>query len=180
MSMFNNLMKSVKSHHLLVLLGLLVLGVVLMHYSGKKSMLLSGMDNKKDKEPTESVVSSSPTAAAPEGHNSGPAAVSGSSMSSVSHSSCSQKPVVDPKDLLPNDSNNDWASLNPSSDLKNVNLLNAGHHVGINTVGSSLRNANLQVRSEPANPRMDVSPWMNTTIEPDLMRQPFEIGSSSL
>ena len=39
-----------------------------------------------------------------------------------------------------------------------------------------MRNANLQVRSEPPNPQTNVSPWMNTTIEPDLMRAPFEIG----
>jgi hypothetical protein len=178
MSMFNNLSKSVKSHHLLVLLGLVVLGVVLMQYSGRKSLLLSGMENKEEVTPP--VQESSFGAAAPKGQNSGPASVNGTISSSVSAPSCSQKAVADPKDLLPNDSNNEWASLNPSSDLKNVSLLNAGHHAGINTVGGSLRNANLQVRSEPANPKMDVSPWQNSTIEPDLMRQPFEIGCGAL
>jgi hypothetical protein len=57
-----------------------------------------------------------------------------------------------------------------------VNLLKAGYNIGIDTVGSSLRNGNLQVRSEPPNPTTIVSPWMNTTIEPDLMRAPLEIG----
>ena len=51
-----------------------------------------------------------------------------------------------------------------------------GYLYGINTVGSSLRNANLQVRSEPPNPQVQVSPWLNTTIEPDLMRTPLELG----
>ena len=32
-----------------------------------------------------------------------------------------------------------------AGDLKNVSLLKAGHHIGINTVGQSLRNANLQL-----------------------------------
>ena len=45
---------------------------------------------------------------------------------------------------------------------------------GENTQGSSLRNANRQLRSEPANSRTVVSPWMNSTIEPDLLRLPLE------
>lgn len=84
----------------------------------------------------------------------------------------------DPSMLLPNDSNSQWASVNPQGGgmLKNVNLLQAGSLVGINTVGSSLRNANLQVRSEPPNPQGSVGPWNNSTIEPDFVRKPLEIG----
>ena len=63
-----------------------------------------------------------------------------------------------------------------SGDLKNVSLLKAGHHIGINTVGQSLRNANLQLRSEPANPQLNVGPWNQTTITPDMQRRPLEIG----
>ena len=60
--------------------------------------------------------------------------------------------------------------------LKGVNFLEAGYQVGVNTVGQSLRNANRQIRSEPPNPQVSVSPWLNTTIGPDLARQPLEIG----
>ena len=60
----------------------------------------------------------------------------------------------------------------------NVSLLKAGHHIGINTVGQSLRNANLQLRSEPPNPKMDVGPWNQTTIAGDPYRRPLEIGSN--
>lgn len=89
------------------------------------------------------------------------------------------KPVMDPKELLPSDNNNEWSSVMPNNDLKNVGMLNAGHHVGINTVGSSLRNANLQVRSEPVIPQnKNVGPWNNTTIEADNLRRPLEIGGS--
>ena len=62
--------------------------------------------------------------------------------------------------------------------LADVNLLDAGSHIGINTIGQSLRNANIQLRSEPPNPQVNVSPWMNTTIGPDLPRRPLEIGES--
>ena len=89
------------------------------------------------------------------------------------------KDVVDPKELLPRDSNSEFAKLNPmgAGDLQQVNLLKAGHHIGIDTVGQSLRNANLQLRSEPANPKMDIGPWNNSTISGDTMRRPLEIGN---
>ena len=61
---------------------------------------------------------------------------------------------------------------------KGVNFLDAGFHVGVNTVGQSLRNANLQLRSEPPNPQVAVSPWSNTTIGPDLQRKPLELNES--
>jgi len=81
---------------------------------------------------------------------------------------------TNPNDLLPNNSN-EWSDLNNvSKDLKNINLLSAGHHYGINTVGSSLRNPNLQLRCEPPNPIKKVGPWMQTTIEPDLHRRPLD------
>ena len=94
-------------------------------------------------------------------------------------SSCSQPTIQNPAELLPKDSNSQWAQLNPSGkgDLANVNLLKAGYHIGIDTVGQSLRNANLQIRSEPPNPQLNVGPWNNTTISPDFMRVPLELGS---
>jgi hypothetical protein len=94
-------------------------------------------------------------------------------------SSCSQPNIQNPAELLPKDSNSQWAQLNPSGkgELANVNLLKAGYHIGIDTVGQSLRNANLQIRSEPPNPQLNVGPWNASTIEPDFMRPPLEIGS---
>jgi len=97
-------------------------------------------------------------------------------------SSCSKPNIQNPSDLLPkNSSNNQWAQLNPSGkgDLANINLLKAGYHIGIDTIGQSLRNANLQIRSEPPNPQLYVGPWQQSTITPDFMRPPLEIGSTS-
>jgi hypothetical protein len=65
-----------------------------------------------------------------------------------------------------------------AEDLLPGNLLDAGKHIGVNTVGQSLRNANRQLRSEPPNPQVNVSPWQNTTIGPDLIRRPLEISES--
>lgn len=87
---------------------------------------------------------------------------------------------VKPEDLLPSMPNsiNDFAKSNPSGtgSLQGVALLNAGSHIGINTVGQTLRNANLQLRSDPPNPKVKVSPWLNSTIDTDTNRKTFEIG----
>ena len=64
--------------------------------------------------------------------------------------------------------------------LQGVNLLDSSYHVGVNTVGQSLRNANRQLRSEPPNPQVKVSPWLQSTIEPDINRKPLEIGGGAL
>jgi len=92
---------------------------------------------------------------------------------------CFPKDQLTPAELLPGDANSTWAQVNPigQGDLMDKNFLEAGYHIGINTVGQSNRNANLQLRSEPPNPQMSVSPWMQSTIEPDLSRKPLEIGN---
>jgi len=85
---------------------------------------------------------------------------------------------VSPYDLLPRDVNSEWSNINPASnDLKNLNLLSADQMIGINTVSSSLRNANYQERSEPIIPKKDIGPWGNSTIEPDNYRRDLEIGT---
>jgi hypothetical protein len=95
--------------------------------------------------------------------------------------SCSQTNIQNPEQLLPIDTNSEWAQLNPSGkgELSNINLLKAGYHIGIDTIGQTLRNANLQIRSEPPNPQMNVGPWNTSTIEPDFLRPPLEIGSGT-
>ena len=94
-------------------------------------------------------------------------------------SSCSKPNIQNPAELLPKDSNSQWAQLNPSGkgDLSNINLLKAGYHIGIDTIGQTLRNANLQIRSEPPNPQLNVGPWNQSTIEPDFLRVPLELGT---
>ena len=84
------------------------------------------------------------------------------------------------EDLLPaNDEADIWAETNPEGEgnVADKNFLTAGHHIGVDTVGQSLRNANYGLRSEPPNPREVVSPLMNTTIDADQNRRPLEIGS---
>jgi hypothetical protein len=83
-----------------------------------------------------------------------------------------------PASLLPKDVNKQWGQMNPGGNgqFANVALLDPKQIIGINTIGSTLRNPNLQERSEPPNPQNVVGPWNQSTIEPDTMRAPLEIG----
>ena len=65
-------------------------------------------------------------------------------------------------------------------DAQNIqapDLLEAGHHIGLDTIGQSLRNANQQLRSDPVISKVDVGPWHNSTIEADVTRIPLELGA---
>jgi hypothetical protein len=95
--------------------------------------------------------------------------------------SCFPRSQLSPEELLPQDNCSLWAQVNPqgSGSLKDRNFLQAGWATGVSTVGSTLRNANRQLRSEPPNPQVKVSPWLQTTVEPDIARKPFEIGGCS-
>lgn len=92
---------------------------------------------------------------------------------------CYPRDQLTPSELLPKDMNSIWAEQNPMGpgSLKGKNFLSAGALIGVNTVGQSLRNANLQVRSEPPNPQVAVSIFNQSTIAPDISHRPLEIGS---
>ena len=89
---------------------------------------------------------------------------------------CYPREQLNPMDLLPEDANSQWAQVNPkgAGDIQGKNFLSAGALIGVNTIGQSLRNANLQLRAEPPCPQVQVGPWLQSTIEPDLNRRPLE------
>ncbi len=160
--------------NIILLLGLVVVAAVLIRYNSTKS-------SSKDSMTSSSTVSTGSNAPAGEvmgaGAGDSPFMSVNGMASQTPQNSCNTQPALNPSDLLPNDTNSEWANINPASnDLKNLNLLNPNQLIGINTVGSSLRNANLQVRSEPAIPKVNVGPWNSSTIETDTFRRPLEIG----
>jgi hypothetical protein len=167
------------------IIGLLIVAYgiyMLAGYLGAKGMPGHESNSSIPDQYTKDDKSSTGIAPAEEGPNEVFADAGGAQTSMPGIPSSSSKPnIQNPAELLPKDSNSQWAQLNPSGkgELANLNLLKAGYHIGIDTIGQSLRNANLQIRSEPPNPQMSVSPWNNTTISPDLQRAPLEIGSSS-
>lgn len=178
---FAKLFKRIETSHVIVAITALALLYAVYNYSSQKSMIRSGMKNDDALMTTEKMNTSG--VAPSDGHSSQPAELSG--VQTTTHGlppSCERQEVVDPRELLPRDENSEWAKLNPmgAGDLQQVNLLDSGYHIGVNTVSSTLRNPNLQLRSEVPNPQMQVSPWNVTTIEPDTNRRPLEIGGGSM
>lgn len=208
MNTLKNLQKFLTSKNVVFLVAVLVLSIALANYSFLKGTVVDGMAGGNYSLPsggnpeTGSHVPSEQgklpqdyddANVAPQRGNgnvqgathdmmeSSPAAVSGMAGTTPS-GNFNPVGVEDPSSLLPSDVNSEWAKLNPvgSNDLKNVSLLKAGYHIGIDTVGQSLRNANLQLRSEPPNPQFNVGPFNNSTIGPDLIRPTLEIGSNCM
>jgi hypothetical protein len=78
--------------------------------------------------------------------------------------------IMKPGELLPQTdvSTEVQAAVGTDAALVGDNYLAAGVLAGVNTIQSSMKNANLDIRSAPAIPKQDgVSPWMMSTIEHD-------------
>ena len=170
MSFLSDLEKTLRTNHILVIFGAIVLVYAVYTYSDQKFVvpyepLQSDVKNRQ-RTPE---VSQQPAPVVMDGM---------SGQSGAPPAGASQLPVANPADLLPRDSNNQWGSLNPSGsgDLQGQNLLSATFLTGIDTIGNTMKNANLQLRSEPPNPQLNVGPWNQSTFAPDLMRTPLELG----
>lgn len=78
-------------------------------------------------------------------------------------------------DLLPKDENKEWFQV-PNSKfnlMQAVDLEVPEIKIGTDTVGQSRKNATYDLRTAPPNPKFVVSPWMNSTIEPDYNTKPL-------
>ena len=71
--------------------------------------------------------------------------------------------------LLPQEVNADWFEVMPEPiKVKNRHLVNVTRPVGVNTIGSSLKNPSYDLRGNVPCPKFVVSPFLNSSIEPDL------------
>jgi|TARA_B110000259_G_C13987375_1_gene391036 hypothetical protein len=149
----------------LILAAVIVLGMMVKRYQTKNVIL-----NEEFEQNDQNVTPSNG------GNNAGPSPVV-EAPSTPPPVQCLPRDRLTAQDLLPQDAaNSQFAQVNPSGqgDADSRNHLTAGYTLGVNSIGNSLRNANMQLRSEPPNPQLKVSPWMNTTIGPDLGRRPLE------
>ena len=74
--------------------------------------------------------------------------------------------------LLPQ-SGNAWPNQPTiQSSTSDESFLDAQSIIGMSS--NVLRNASYDLRCAPSNPRVDVGPWQQTTMEPDLTRRPLE------
>ncbi len=78
--------------------------------------------------------------------------------------------IVEAAALLPKDTD---AAKSLQELLKSQDLLISGFASGINQ--SANKNPNLQLRSDPIIPMQDISPFNQSSIQPDVFRKKFEI-----
>lgn len=164
--MFNEILsgfsKFATPQRMLILIIFIVLAWMLLSYSGAKTLSLDGMDTGYGNAAGPAVDKPPATAQTPPVDAFAP------------------KQIANPNDLLPADQNSQWAALNPvnmsQGNIIAGDMLQAGYHIGLDTIGQTLKNANLQLRSDPIIPKQNVGPWNQSTYEPDLARVPLEIG----
>ena len=77
----------------------------------------------------------------------------------------------DASNFLPQETNDEWFDTDFTKakyNLNNDKMINTNRYmIGVNTVGQSLKNPAYDIRGTIANPKYTVSPWNNSTYEPD-------------
>lgn len=90
--------------------------------------------------------------------------------------SCKQKPeeIFNVDKLLPKETRDDWFDVMPEPiSVKNRHLINVTRPIGVNTIGTSLRNPSHDLRGTEPCPKYVVSPWLQSSIEPDTNLKSF-------
>ena len=138
--------------------GLLILLALIYQYGYLLTGEKAGMQNETSTESQPSTTSSS----SPE----------------PSSSDYTAQTAVSGNELLPSNMNSEFVNINPNNGVTMPDMLQAGVHNGLDTVGQTLKNSSLDLRGEVTIPRSD-SGLCNvnvSTIEPDQTRRKFEIG----
>lgn len=172
----SNFFKSKNGKWILVIIIVLFVIWAIMSYSNGKGMVMDGYGNYGGAQPIQSKQVAAASSAVLE-----PSTLAGAQNGASSTGTYALQQVANPADLLPKDANSQWAALNPSA-MNTAggpiapDLLQAGNLIGLDTVGQTLKNANLQLRSDPVIVKQNVGPWNNSTYEADLGRVPLELG----
>ena len=165
-----------------VLAILVIVISALYYYSSTKFSILDNMETSGKQPEAGSSVAPPSVIQSPSVDSEPKAAASlDSASSNPIGSSYQSQPIANPSDLLPKDRNSEWAALNPitANDVQVPDLLSAGYHIGIDTIGQTLKNPSYDLRSDPIIEKKVVGPWNMSTIDPDLARVPLEVGYGS-
>jgi hypothetical protein len=101
---------------------------------------------------------------------------------SSDHANCYTRDGLNPADLLPKTSPEaaQFLASNPpaAGNPENRNVLQAGYHIGVDTVCQSNKNPNLQLRSDPPISRSGPQPIFNSSTIPFVQnnRRVLEVG----
>lgn len=176
--------KFINRKELVIAVVALVVGVALLSYSNTKTFSMDGLEDggsvqyPLDSHGSEGYGAKTNSLAQPSVLETSAQHVVPAPESIALGNDYAMRPVNSVKDLLPTDSNAEWAKLNPGLNAgATPDLLSAGTIIGINR--APLRNSNLQYRSDPVIPKQDIGPWNQSTIDQDISRIPLEIGYSS-
>lgn len=91
-----------------------------------------------------------------------------------SSQNCEPEELYDVDKMLPQEVNNDWFEVAPEPiSVKNRHLINITKPIGIDTIGSSKKNASYDLRGAPNCPKTVVSPWLESSISPDTNLKPL-------
>ena len=109
--------------------------------------------------------------------NSAGTSVTAQNMEKLMKENDKNKLKFDAGTLLPKEVNDEWFETDFGHAQVNVddsNLIVTDRYItGVNTVGQSLKNPSWDLRAAPACPKMTVSPWLQSTIEPDFNLKPI-------
>ena len=95
----------------------------------------------------------------------------------AAYAGCSSKKISEEEKfnssaLLPKEQNNDWfdtcADTTKSLKSKNRHLININRPIGVTTISTQRKNPSYDVRGNPANPKYVISPFLNSSYEPDI------------
>lgn len=75
----------------------------------------------------------------------------------------------DSNEFMPQEKERDWFETIETVDVKSNNLINIYRPIGVNTIGSTHKNASYDIRgtNDAVCPKFTVSPWQQSSIEPD-------------
>ena len=172
----SNFFKSDMAKYLFVAIVVAIVGYSLMNYSSAKGLVSETLVGSSVSPNEESTLTAGVQGAKPAQLDETPSTCVTGGNTEYNLSS-----TANPDELLPVDKNSEFAKLNPvnSGNVDLPDMLQAGSLIGIDTIGQTLKNPNLQLRSDPVISKQQVGPWNNSTFEPDLARVPLELGCGS-
>ena len=174
----SNYLNSDMGKWIFVAVVVVIVAYSLVNYSTSKGLVLDAMSSGSVKPLDVSAMTAGVQRAKPASYDKPEPSVIASTNG---NSGYQQSDTASPEDLLPVDKNSEFANLNPvnSGKIDLPDMLQAGSLIGIDTIGQTLKNANMQLRSDPVIKKEQVGPWNFSSFEPDLGRVPLELGCSN-
>lgn len=88
---------------------------------------------------------------------------------------CEVEDLYNVDNYLPQMTNDSFfETVNEPISVKSRNLINITKPIGVNTIGTSNKNASYDIRAEPPNPKYVVSPWLQSSLDGTTYLKGFE------